>query len=1257
MRRGNRLLVLMVLTLLVLYGAIGFIQYRQHEDLSQVVQRSDRGVQRGFTQFEVEYQRLGNALNHRLFEPQGMPLEELLVRYEVFVSRIGLLESDKAQEVILDKKLLADLNKVVKAFVAQGDLVLAPGQNRIPPNEELLTLRDQFKGMSDMIRELSFNVTESTATGIDRRATQIREQVRVTFILTVFQGLLTLALAIAVLRQYRHRRKAQREADASQLALVEAAARLETEAVQLAARHELQEITQSLPLVVYRLKRNVDATGAKYTYVSDRAQELMGVSPAAMMQGIATIDAYVHPDDKAAVAAETRLALKELRRYSQEFRILLPNGEVRWMYCESIPRMQEDGQILSTGYIQPIDNIKARERALVEVTEQQRVIFDNVPSGLIFSADGAIRQFNAGFATMMGVPGMDLSQRTADMMFPSEREHNAFNAHAVPLLEQGLTVVVEQEFCRINGPRFMGRIVGRRVSVAEFERATIWILDDISERKQAEDAMRRAKELAEETTRLKGDFLANMSHEIRTPMNAIIGLSHLALKTDLNPRQRDYLQKIGQSGRHLLGVINDILDFSKVESGRLDVEHTPFRLDDVMDNLANVIFEKASSKNLELIFDVSADVPRQLVGDPLRLGQVLINYANNAVKFTEQGEIDIVIRLDRPSDQAVWLRFEVRDTGIGMSQEQMGRLFQSFMQGDTSTTRRYGGTGLGLVISKGLVELMGGEVGVSSEPGKGSTFWFTARLGLGESTGPNLLPKVDLRGRRVLVVDDNDNAAHVLVDMLSMIGFEVTSVNSGQGAIDAVTRAAQSNVPFDIVLMDWQMPVMDGLEAARRIAELPLPQIPQRLMVTAYGREELIRGAAKVGIADVLVKPVSASLLFDTMMRVIGQDPTATRAVEALPDTTFFDALKDLRGARILLVEDNELNQQVAVELLQEAGFVVDVADDGQKAVDQVRRLVASGQNFDLVLMDMQMPVMDGIEATELLRQDMRNDRLPILAMTANVMPGDRERCRLAGMNDFLGKPIEPDELWRALKTWIAPRPGLPVIASDTTPEPLRFQAPVEESGALPEGVAGLDVALGLGHAMGKKPLYLRLLRMFVSSHGSIEAGVMAALARDDWTQAQRLAHTLKGVAANIGATALQVNASALESSIAQRAPRAEIQTQLAATEGLLVALVGALRLALQKNANANADTSSGTDPAGAAAVSASVDMPKVRSVCKSLMKLLADDDAAATEVFETHSELLRAALGGAYVVVENGIHNFEFATAMTEIEAFLSAA
>ena len=524
---------------------------------------------------------------------------------------------------------------------------------------------------------------------------------------------------------------------------------------------------------------------------------------------------------------------------------------------------------------------------------------------------------------------------------------------------------------------------------------------------------KRMNRVADAANRSKSEFLANMSHEIRTPMNAIVGLTHLVLKTGLTERQRDYLVKVQRSSQHLLGILNDILDFSKVEAGKLSIECADFEIEKLLDNLSNLLSEKSSAKGLELVFDIGADVPQNLLGDSLRLGQVLINFANNAVKFTETGVIVVSVSVIELSDQNVLLRFAVKDTGIGLTQEQIGRLFQSFQQADASTTRKFGGTGLGLAISKRLVELMGGEVGVDSEVGVGSTFWFTARLGVSMVKRRSLTPLPDLRGRHALVVDDSDVARTVIVEMLKGMTFDVAEAASGKVAVEKVKNASISGRPFEVIYLDWRMPVMDGIETARQIQSLGLFPAPHLVMVTAHGREELIKELEMTSIEDTLFKPVNPSVLFDMTMNLLGAKPLEQREVVQEPSDDSA-GLGAVRGARILLVEDNDINQIVASELLRDAGFIVDIADNGEIGLEMLGKAA-----YDIVLMDMQMPVMDGVEATVALRKLEKFRDLPVIAMTANVMAQDRQRCLDAGMDDFLVKPIEPNQVWDVLVKWI----------------------------------------------------------------------------------------------------------------------------------------------------------------------------------------------------------------------------------------------
>jgi signal transduction histidine kinase/CheY-like chemotaxis protein len=730
-----------------------------------------------------------------------------------------------------------------------------------------------------------------------------------------------------------------------------------------------------------------------------------------------------------------------------------------------------------------------------------------------------------------------------------------------------------------------------------------------------------ARNEAQAATRAKAMFLANMSHEIRTPLNAIIGMSYLALKTELNERQRDYVNKLQQSGQHLLAVVNDILDYSKIEAGGLTIEQTEFELDALLDNVATLIGGKAGAKGLELIYDIDSDLPRHmLIGDSLRIGQILINYGNNAVKFTEHGEVAIVAKVvERSGDQAL-VRFAVRDTGIGLSADQIQRLFRSFEQADVSTTRRYGGTGLGLAISKKLAELMGGEVGVESEPGKGSTFWFTARLGIGKTVRKAWQPQPDMRGRRVLIVDDSANARAIMGDMLREMSFDVEAVASGQETLAAVRGAHKLGHPFDAVLLDWRMPDMDGIETARHLRELDVAP-PHVAIVTAYGREELFAQTAELGIDMVLVKPVGASALFDALIRMLGGHAgapdamTATSALQAPP------GLAAIRGASVLLAEDNSLNQQVATELLADAGMSVDIASTGREAVAMAQR-----KAYDLVLLDMHMPEMDGLEAARTLRAMPQFAALPIVAMTANVMQADRDQCMAAGMNDFVGKPIEPEALWQVLLRWIKPllREAAPPRAEDRPAS----RAPVagNAGNATPfPAIEGIDTAGGLRRMLGKRDLYASLLKDFADAEQNTAEAIRTALASNDVEGARRIAHTLKGSAANVGAGAVRDLAATLEQSM----PGAATAVQLNGLERALQRQIAAIRAAaLQLPARGAEDNASGLD---------------AEAVCRRLAVLLGRSDAKAAQWFDEHASVLAAAMPNHFSRLEHAIREFDF--------------
>jgi len=878
--------------------------------------------------------------------------------------------------------------------------------------------------------------------------------------------------------------------------------RLQLLEVALQARRELVELTQGLPLTVFRYQQPAQGPG-HFAFVGPGVEGLLGMRPEALAQDPA-LPWRLAGDASNLPPTEPR-----------EFLAHTDAGPV-WVLAHSTAQTDGQGGTVYNGYWLDVTARRVSDARFAAVFEHASASY------LFFDRRRGITECNPATARLFGAP--DAAALHGRILWfpplsaPVQADGQASRDRALAMMRQhgdsGVRVQsFEWRFCRLDGSPFDADV---HVIALEWEREPLYcaVLQDVTARKQAEAALHQARGAAEAASQTKSSFLANMSHELRTPMNAIIGMTHLALEDGLPEPQRDYVEKAHSSARNLLQILNDILDVSKIESGQMELERVDFELESVVGEMTDLLGLKADEKGLELLFSASPELPARLVGDPTRLRQVLVNLGSNAIKFTERGEVVVGMDLLSQDEDGVELHGWVRDTGIGLSEEQQARLFQPFVQADSSTTRRYGGTGLGLVICRELVQRMGGRLWVDSEPGRGSTFHFSVRL---ERSVPRAASRAwlahELRGLRALLVDDNPTALDVLGRMLEAMGITVDRASSGAQAL-ALLDSAQSEPTW--VLIDWKMPVMDGVACARKILERSPGRRPCILLVTAFARDDALRASVGLPLAGVLQKPVTPSSLHDTLVQArrlaVPASPAPRPGTAALAVAE--SVRQQLAGARILLVEDHPLNQELARELLRRAGMDVVLASNGQEALAQ---LAAAGP-FDGVLMDCQMPVMDGYTATRELRQRPGLETLPVIAMTASALAEDKERALASGMNAHITKPLDVGLMLRTMAEWIhVSRPAVDVVTPSTEPE---WPASVS--------LRAIDTRDGLARCLGRADLYRRLLQAFAQAEQDFAADMDAALAGGHLQHAVHRAHDLKGLAGTIGAKALQDNAQDL---------------------------------------------------------------------------------------------------------------------------------
>lgn len=890
---------------------------------------------------------------------------------------------------------------------------------------------------------------------------------------------------------------------------------------------QLVDMAESLSVGVFQMCC-FEGGNRLFTFTSQRMCELLGItvdeiieSPESLWRNVDLQDAAMAKSGFNTVLARM-FAGQEHEQAEVQLHAVVGGFDCYLNFCSHY-KLLPGGIVQLTAYIEDVSEKRRAALALAEQERRLRVIMDNLPCMVTLKdAEGRYLMGNRFFENVYAIKTESILGKTQAEVFPyAITKESMENTPCAG----GTCTTQTFEFTHFFADGTEHLLRTTEIPLMDSRNRITGVVSlsiDITEQHAAARYLERAKSIAEEANKAKSDFLARMSHEIRTPIHAILGLAHLALHSDLTKKQHEYVSNIQISGNILLRIIDDILDFSRIEAGKMVIDEVNFNLIELIDRIYSVISVKADERDLEIIFDIDASIPHNLLGDPLRLSQVLINYASNAIKFTEKGHVLLSVKeVERCVDRML-LRFAVTDTGIGLDESQSGDLFNAFTQADGSISRNYGGTGLGLAICKRLAELMGGGVGVNSVPGQGSSFWFTAWVGLGEQEACLIDDALmqELQNLRCLVVSENSEAKRTLSSCLKSFFCRVVTVANGAEALGALDKAGSKD-PFSLILLDSKKSDKECVAIAKRVRRKISRDIYIVLLVTGHSNEAIALEAKNVGVNAVLAKPVNSSTLFDSLMEALGKRVSSKRTDSARRRARQ-KGLPKIYDARILLVEDNEINQKVAMEILGQAGLTVQVANNGFEAIEAVKN-----NDFDAVLMDIQMSGLDGLSTARRIRELNKTGvaDLPIIAMTAHAMAGDRERSLNAGMNDHLSKPIRPDKLLATLIRWIKQGKHKTFLQSELPCESTGAPQPVM---ALP----GLSVTQGVLRMGGNRELYRNLLAKFAVDYADTAALVRAERDRGSMAAVASIAHSLKGVAGNIGAMELSRAAGKLEMGI-----------------------------------------------------------------------------------------------------------------------------